>query len=79
MAPREVEILQASGVLDEHDAETTDGDLFEPAKKTAKPRQYEYVWRNIILMSLLHLMALYGGYLCFTGHAMWQTVVFGEH
>ena len=36
----------------------------------------EIVWRNVVLMSTLHLMAVYGGYLCFTV-ASWKTIVFG--
>jgi hypothetical protein len=78
MAPREVGVVRASGVLDEKDAETNDGGLKEPEKRIAKPRTFELQWRNIILMSLLHLNALYGVYLMITGQLMWKTLVFGK-
>lgn len=79
MAPREKIIhTRTSGVLNEQDAETFDGGLVQPEKRIAKKRNFELVWRNIFLMSLLHIQALYGAYLTFTGHAKWQTVVFGK-
>jgi len=43
-----------------------------------KPRaeyKLEIVWRNVALMSALHLSALYGLYLCFAS-AKWQTTAF---
>jgi hypothetical protein len=46
--------------------------------QNAKPVPYktEIVWRNVIIMSLLHLSALYGLYLCIVS-AKWQTFAFG--
>jgi hypothetical protein len=46
--------------------------------QNAKPVPYkrEIVWRNVITMSLLHLSALYGLYLCIVS-AKWQTIGFG--
>ena len=35
------------------------------------------VWKNVIIMSYLHLVGLYGIYLCFTS-AQWKTVIAGE-
>jgi hypothetical protein len=77
MAPRE-KTTRTSGVLNEQDAETFDGGLIQPEERIAKKRKYELVWRNIFLMSLLHIQALYGAFLTFTGQAKWQTVLFGE-
>lgn len=78
MTPKETAAVRTSGVLNENDAETFDGGLAQPEGQIAKSRKYELVWRNIILMSLLHIQALYGAYLTFTGKSMWQTVVFGR-
>jgi len=39
------------------------------------PYKREIVWRNVIIMSLLHLSALYGLYLCIVS-AKWQTFAF---
>lgn len=38
----------------------------------------EIVWRNVILMAVLHVGALYGLYLCLAGRVMWQTIAFGK-
>jgi hypothetical protein len=46
--------------------------------KTRPPFKREIVWRNVVLMSLLHLSALYGLYLCFVS-AKWQTIAFGKY
>lgn len=35
------------------------------------------VWRNVVLMLVLHATAIYGAMLCFTS-AKWQTVVCGK-
>lgn len=81
MAPRESSILslvRESGVLNEQDTVTE-----EPKKNVSKThtpdaRNYEYKWFNIIAMSLLHIQAVYGAYLAITGHAKWQTLIFGN-
>lgn len=36
----------------------------------------QIVWRNVIIMTVLHLSALYGLYLCFVS-AKWQTSLAG--
>lgn len=81
MAPRESPSnqIRPTGILNENDAETVDGALLKPEGRIAKLRSYNLVWRNIILMSILHLMALYGGWLLFTGKTKWQTVLFGNY
>lgn len=70
--------IRPSGTLDEIDAETFDGALLKPEHRSAKDRTYEYVWRNIFLMSTVHMFAIYGGWRMVTGQIMWQTVLFGN-
>lgn len=50
-------------------------DLLE-AQKNEKPVKLQIVWRNVMVMGMLHLGAIYGATLCF-GTAKWQTVVAG--
>lgn len=87
MAPKEkVEIqrenrenlIRPTGILNENDAETVDGALLKPEGRIAKLRGYNLVWRNIILMSALHVMALYGGWRLLSGQTKWQTLLFGN-
>lgn len=80
MAPKEKvsSHILPTGILNENDAETIDGALLKPEGRIAKIRSFNLVWRNIILMSILHLMALYGGWLLFSGKTKWQTVLFGK-
>lgn len=80
MAPKELVVhhTRPTGILNEADAETKDGALLKPEGRIAKLRSYNLVWRNVILMSILHLMALYGGWLLITGQTKWQTALFGE-
>lgn len=70
--------IRPTGILNEVDAETKDGALLQPEGQIAKQRKYNLVWRNIILMSVLHAMALYGAWRLFSGQTKWQTIVFGE-
>lgn len=78
MAPNNSDFVRTSGVLDEQDVETVDGGLMEPEKVIAKSRKFELVWRNIILMTLLHIQAVYGVYLLLFGNVMWKTIIFGK-
>ena len=49
--------------------------------KQLQPSKEKYsikiVWRNVILMSALHIAAIYGAYLCFVS-AKWQTNLAGK-
>lgn len=78
MAPREHVSIRPTGILNENDAETVDGALLKPEGQIAKERKYELVWRNIILMSVLHSFAIYGGWRLISGQTKWQTFVFGN-
>uniref|UniRef100_A0A1B0B3V7 Fatty acid desaturase domain-containing protein n=1 Tax=Glossina palpalis gambiensis TaxID=67801 RepID=A0A1B0B3V7_9MUSC len=66
-----------TGVLFESDADTADGALSADISqlKKAEKREFKLVWRNIILLSLVHLVGLYGVYL-FLFHAKWPTRLF---
>lgn len=66
-----------NGVLFENDAVTSDYALDRPPIEIAEKRKPQYVWRNIILFTFLHLAAVYGGFLFLTS-AKWQTDVFGK-
>ena len=78
MAPRqavEFKEISASGVLNEADAETVDGDLAIRGQKYAERRKMKLVWRNIILFAYLHVAAVYGLWLGLTS-AKWYTGIF---
>ena len=51
-------------------------------KRVSTKEDEEYVfrilWEQVAIQVAIHAMGLYGGYLFFTGAAMWQTYVFGE-
>ena len=51
-------------------------DIIDGIKGPKREFKVEIVWRNVAIMSGLHLAALYGLYLCF-GSAHWQTIAFG--
>jgi len=48
-------------------------DVTQPEEATARPPQ-QIVWRNVILMSAMHLGALYG--LTLLPSASWATIIF---
>ncbi|CAG2163957.1 unnamed protein product [Oppiella nova] len=50
-------------------------DIIDGIKGPKREFKVEIVWRNVAIMSGLHLAALYGFYLCF-GSAHWQTIAF---
>lgn len=70
---------QFTGVLNENDAQTTDGGLLVDVTelKHAEKRQIILNWRNISLFALVHLQAVYGLWLIFTSARLY-TFVFGK-
>lgn len=77
MAPYAVPMRDCTGVLNENDAETIDGDLVTDITelKTANKRHMVLVWRNIILFAIAHLMAVYGVYLTFTSAKLYTLIL----
>lgn len=79
MAPNAATV-DATGVLNEHDAETIDGGLakdIQPLKRAEK-RKIKLVWRNVIAFGYLHLAAVYGLWLILTSAKLY-TIGFGEY
>lgn len=70
-------VNECTGVLNEVDAETEDGALIADITvlKKAEKRKINLVWRNIIMFSLVHVIAVYGGWLMITS-AKWRTILF---
>lgn len=60
------------------DTDSDDG-LSNLSIRSAKSRKFEYVWRNIIVMALLHILALYGGWFVISGQMMLKTFIFGDY
>lgn len=76
--PREKQALPSlpTGPLNECDDIVTDKipqDTYVP-----DDRPINIVWRNVVVFVILHSVALYGVYLCFTS-AMWTTIMYGKH
>lgn len=69
-------IDSCTGVLNENDAETIDGGLVRDITglKKAEKRQTKYVWRNISLFALVHIIACYGGILMFTSAEIYTSI-----
>ena len=80
MAPKETleRHISPSGVLSEIDAETVDGSLTEIADQAAEKRKFEIVWRNVIIMVVLHVFFLCGLWTLISGKTKWQTNVLGK-
>lgn len=66
-----------SWVLYETDAVNQDTDAPVIVPPSAEKRVWKIVWRNVILMGLLHIGGVYGAYL-FLAKAMWRTSLFGK-
>ncbi|XP_026732543.1 acyl-CoA Delta(11) desaturase-like isoform X1 [Trichoplusia ni] len=64
-----------SWVLYETDAVNTDTDAPVIVPPSAEKREWKIVWRNVILMGMLHIGGVYGAYLFLT-KAMWLTDLF---
>lgn len=39
--------------------------------------EWGIVWRNVIIMSYIHLIGAYGLYVWFSGQLLWSTIVLG--
>lgn len=80
MAPKETleRHISPSGVLSEIDAETIDGSLTQIADQAAEKRKFEIVWRNVIIMVILHVFFLCGLWTLINGNTKWQTNVLGK-
>ena len=79
MPPNATSTSACTGVLNENDAETIDGGLLTDVTtlKKAEKRQLQYVWRNIIAFTYLHIAAVYGLWLALSS-AKFQTNILGE-
>lgn len=62
MAPRTETVMQRSA-------------LENVVLEQSEPYERIFVWQNVVKISLVHLMALYGCYEYF--YSMWQTHIFG--
>jgi hypothetical protein len=80
MAPKETfeNHIIPSGILSETEVETDDGGLVKPAGQVAENRKFIIVWRNVIIMSALHVFFLGGLLMLLTGRTKWQTNVLGN-
>lgn len=80
MAPKETFACDfvPSGVLSEIEAETSDGGLVKIADQVAEKRKFQIVWRNVVIMSTLHLFFFYGLWTLIAGRTKWQTNVFSK-
>lgn len=60
--------LNFTGVLNEQDVGTIDGDIAYDVRrlKEADNRQLELIWRNIIVFTVAHILGVYGICLVFT-------------
>lgn len=57
-------------------SETSDGKInFVQEPET---RKFEYVWRSIIALAILHALAFYGLWLVLSGQAMAKTFFYGR-
>ncbi|XP_061388161.1 acyl-CoA Delta-9 desaturase-like [Musca vetustissima] len=67
-----------TGILDEKEADTTDGGLAKDIQKLkqADQRKSEIVWLNVVLFGIITIWALYGFYLFFSFSIKWQSYVF---
>lgn len=54
-------------------------DIPKQEKEQIQPKYpWKFVWRNIILWSLMHLGAFYGLYHIFSLNANWKTILWGK-
>jgi hypothetical protein len=79
MAPKETSpSFLPSGVLSEVEAETVDGGLKKVADQEAEKRKFQIVWRNVVIMSTLHVFFFCGLWALVSGRSKWQTNMLGK-
>lgn len=68
--------LRPTGALEptEHD----DGGFLNAEQNSLAARKFEYVWKNIFGLALLHFGAVYGLWLVVSGQAMMKSFIFGK-
>lgn len=57
--------------------ETAEWESADPTTPIVEKRKYEYVWRSIIVLAVIHAGALYGVWLLLSGQVMLKTILFG--
>jgi hypothetical protein len=78
MSPNPSSSFKPSGVLSEGEAETADGGLLASGDKVAAQRSYQLVWRNIFMITILHIFGFFGLWAVMNGRVKWQSNVFGR-
>lgn len=69
--------LRPIGVLESSERESAGG--FRNAEQNSwEARKFEYVWKNIFGLALLHIGAVYGLWLVVSGQAMMKSFIFGK-
>nr|XP_022919344.1 acyl-CoA Delta(11) desaturase-like [Onthophagus taurus]XP_022919345.1 acyl-CoA Delta(11) desaturase-like [Onthophagus taurus]XP_022919347.1 acyl-CoA Delta(11) desaturase-like [Onthophagus taurus]XP_022919348.1 acyl-CoA Delta(11) desaturase-like [Onthophagus taurus] len=68
MPPNETGVLHETDIVDTQNVNINNHET--------KPREYKYVWRNIILYIYLHVVSFYGVYVLFTS-AKFLTIILG--
>lgn len=70
---------KSTGVLNETDAETTDGGLNKNVDKLKYANDWKYTldWSHIVQLLYVHLAAVYGAYLMITSGKIYTTI-FGK-
>lgn len=72
-------VPECTGVLNEVDAETTDGGLNKTVDKRKYANEWKYTidWSHVIQLLYVHLGAVKGVYLMFTSGSIYTTI-FGK-
>lgn len=70
--------LMFRGGLEVSKTESSEHRLLNPEVKSAQRRKYEYVWRSIIGITVIHIAALYGFWLIVSGQLMLISFIYGD-
>lgn len=72
--------LRSTGILEPTDeCEHSEDRISGAIKRKDDSREFEYVWRSVIIITTLHLGALYGFWLILSGQTKLVTVMFGNN